>query len=66
MKIIHKADPSPEEKRIKTKFLLFPKRIRNETRWLEKASWKQRYVAYVSRINDEPMGGEWLNVKWED
>jgi hypothetical protein len=44
--------------RIKTCFLLFPKKLRTETRWLEVASWKQRYRDY------EVGGGEWKDVGW--
>lgn len=29
--------------RIITQFLLFPKRINREIRWLEKATWKESY-----------------------
>lgn len=31
------------QERIEKKFLLFPKCINNEWRWLEKVSYKQRY-----------------------
>ena len=39
------------EERIKTRFLFWPKSLRNEvdeweTRWLEKASWKETWYAY--------------------
>ena len=29
--------------RVKSGFLIFPKTIENETRWLEYARWEQRY-----------------------
>ncbi len=36
----------PGEKRIISKFLWLPKRILNETRWLEKTSWIEEYVLH--------------------
>jgi hypothetical protein len=41
----------PEDgiKRVRTKFLWFPKTIYKETRWLETAAWKERYRADYSR-----------------
>ena len=66
MRILHSEEPVNGARRTKTKFLLFPKTIENETRWLERTSWKQRYVAYVSRLNDTSMGGEWIDMEWED
>lgn len=44
------------DKRIKTRFLLFPKTINNETRWLEKATYQQLYHNQVSIF--------WKNEQW--
>jgi len=35
--------PQHGDYRIKKGFLLFPKEINNVVRWLERATWKQRY-----------------------
>jgi len=57
-----------DEERTITKFLLFPKKIGNEWRWLEKASIHQR----VERID---VGGSmeygrykhrWIDRNWEE
>lgn len=40
--------------RIKTCFLYFPKKIKNEWRWLEKAKINQVYLS----------GFGWTNTKW--
>jgi len=55
------------EERIVTKFLFFPKKLRNEWRWLEKASILQR----VRRVD---VGGsmqwgkykhQWRDIQWQ-
>jgi len=43
MKIYHLGKPEKGAKRIITKFLFFPKRIDDVTRWLEWAVWEQIY-----------------------
>lgn len=55
--------PNPCEgaKRIKIKFLLFPRCINQEWRWLEKAAWEQEY-AWVSELKDNNMV---LWVMWD-
>ena len=35
--------------KIKSRFLLFPKTINGELRWLEKASWEEEYVRETFR-----------------
>lgn len=42
--------------RTRTKFLLFPKKIKGQTRWLERASWCEYY--------DTMLG--WIADKWVD
>ena len=44
--------------RTKTKFLLFPRNINDEVRWLEKASYKQKYRIFYNR--------EYQWYGWED
>lgn len=46
------------ETRIKTRFLIFPKTIENETRWLEKATWKEMYIKGLSST------GKWEELYW--
>ena len=57
-----------EEERVITKFLLFPKKVGNEWRWLEKASIHQKVMPV-------DMGGsmewgkykhQWRDIKWEE
>jgi hypothetical protein len=47
--------PEHGETRTVTKFLWFPKEIHKEGRWLEKASWVEKFH---TQIND------WNPVKW--
>jgi hypothetical protein len=43
------SDPYIGQERIIKKFLLFPKEIKNEVRWLEQATYKEEYgVIYPS------------------
>lgn len=55
--------PRHESERTVTAFLWLPKRIGDETRWLERATWLERYdaEAYV-------MPGEtcWIERAWVD
>jgi hypothetical protein len=59
--------PQPGDDRSKSRFLLFPKRIGNETRWLERAVWTEK-----ARIVRRPMEGApegipvliWFEVEW--
>ena len=39
--------------RIKTRFLFFPKRVNDEWRWLEKASWMQSYEYLYTDVQGE-------------
>jgi len=53
--------------RTKTKFLLLPKKIRQETRWLEKATWKEMYnwhTKFEPPLYEE--GWRWEAFKWID
>ena len=44
--------------RIKKGFLIFPKRIGEDVRWLEYAVWKEKFY-YAYRL-----GGWWSAKKW--
>ena len=46
--------PRPGDKRVKTRFLLFPKTINGERRWLETATWTEYLWAH------------WDGSVWED
>jgi len=61
MKWIAKKELEIGDKRLRHKFLLFPKNINNEVRWLEKVNYLQKYEIIYS-------GGSrwysWVNIKW--
>lgn len=62
IKIKKRERPNNGAKRIKTKFLLFPRIIDKEFRWLEKATYSQLYLKYDSgpfRFS------QWINVEWK-
>lgn len=44
MQFMLKKKPNFGDYRDVKKFLFFPKKIGNRIRWLETASWKERYV----------------------
>ena len=48
MRFYSKPSPKGGETRTKSGFLFFPKTIGLETRWLENATWKDRYISYVT------------------
>lgn len=54
-----KPQPNDGDTRIRSKFLLFPKVIKGEWRWLELASYKQKYAWYWD-------GGIWFTKEWVD
>jgi hypothetical protein len=49
--------------RIKEKFLILPRTISRETRWLEKVRIKQRFEFYLDVIL--PLS-EWTDIEWVD
>jgi len=55
MKIKHKPRPHYGTTRKRTKFLWWPKRIWNETRWMERASWREEWY-----------GENWYGEEWID
>ena len=64
MRIIHTENVLPEINDLRTResFLLFPKRIMDETRWLEKAIWTEKYL---ERIIEE-LSPTWVPIRWEN
>lgn len=53
--------------RTKTHFLLFPRRIGDERRWLEKASWVEECVAHRVHCPDSGVyydSWRWAPLKW--
>lgn len=55
MRIQRKREPNHKDKRVIEKFLIFPKTINYETRFLEKVKIVQEYNYY-----------EWVDRKWVD
>lgn len=59
------------KKRVKTKFLFFPKKINHELRWLEKAMWVQK-VDYDVKVSGSGYSYEstrkyyWKDIDWLD
>jgi len=50
-------EPFQDRERIRSRFLIFPKYIKGETRWLERAEWLQRYDTNYA-------DGGWENIEW--
>jgi len=64
MRIKHKEEVKLGTIRVLNGFLLLPKRIGNETRWLEDAIWEE-----TKTIGWTPHGGsskEWQAIKWKN
>ena len=62
MKIKHQPRPSFGDMRTRTEFLWWPKRICYETRWLERASWREEYIKMWDGL-DWHYGG-WTSIAW--
>jgi hypothetical protein len=56
-------DLSRGQRRIITKFLWFPKRIENEKRWLERASWVEQFVDWETCWKKTD---KWYAICWLD
>lgn len=56
-----KKDLADGETRIVTRFLLFPKEINNQYRWLEFARIRQSYIEYDF---ESGCGGFWVDKEW--
>ena len=50
--------PKPDSERTIVKYLLFPRYIGGEIRWLERAKFLQKYQ--LNRWHDY----RWVNIKW--
>lgn len=51
-------NPEVGDKRVKTKFLWFPKKIGTEIRWLETATWVEVFVYQNGQVF-------WVSQYWE-
>lgn len=58
MRMICQPTPKQHDTRIRKGFLLFPKKIGNEIRWLETAKWKERYTY------DHELNSHWVPYLW--
>ena len=65
MRIIHKAFASPVvgATREIDKFIIFPKRIGNETRFLERAVYLEEYQVLNLDVKETGLSG-WVPVSW--
>jgi len=66
MRINFNKSPKIGDKRIRTKFLLFPRIINGEFRWLEFANIKQELKAWKAMV-PETSGIDvkgWRNIEW--
>lgn len=50
--------------RIKEKFLIFPKKIKNEIRWLEKARWEEVFKDIYKGFPYYYWKKKWVANKW--
>ena len=64
MRFIHVEPVEPEvgNVRLQEAFLLLPKRILNETRWLERAVWTEKYLELTSKEAEVWVPTDWGNV----
>lgn len=63
----YKDQPKPYDERVVTKFLWLPKRIKDETRWLETTTWIEKYTINVSwGIFTVFTYFDWKDWKWVD
>lgn len=59
----YKEHPSPGHIRKRTRFLFFPKNIEGEIRWLEKATWVEKYYTYQGMTG---VHGGWQAMFWSE
>ena len=59
-----KKYPKKYEKRIRSGFLLFPKRIKRERRWLEIATWEEEFRPVYPIQYPNILEGYWKPIKW--
>ena len=63
-----KPEAKTGDKRIRKGFLFFPKCIKGEHRWLERAEWEQMLVLSSRASPDSPHLVEyknWINMSWK-
>lgn len=58
--------PAIGEKRIKRRFLFFPKRIECLTRWLEFAEWEDEFTEEWTSMEDGGYSFHWRPLIWTD
>lgn len=61
MKFYDKRRPKDGEIRLITKFLWFPKCLDGETRWLETATWEEKYSLSGHFKDDGWYATRWIN-----
>lgn len=69
MKFEHKPDapwPKDRTKRERRGYLWFPKRIGNETRWLEAAAWEEEVMHWISALTKKDLYWTWETTRWLD
>lgn len=69
MKFKHKPEarwPKDGTKRERGGYLWFPKRIGNETRWLEAAAWEEEVMHWVSALTKKDLYWTWETTRWLD
>lgn len=60
MRLYMKPDPHIGQIRKKSKYLIFPKKIGTQLRWLEKATWEEKY-GYGKLDNKRWIAFKWIN-----
>lgn len=66
MKIIKDNAPKIGDTRVVTRFLVFPMTIGNDTRWLELATWIEKYEEKSVDIdNSDLVVDTWIPESWE-
>jgi hypothetical protein len=63
MRYKEKPEPQPGDIRTRTRFLFIPTLINHEWRWLEPATWKERYM---SGIGSGIFSVIWHPICWVD
>lgn len=65
MRTYHKPEPKTGDRRHVRQFIIIPKRIGDETRWLERATWAEQYIEYLraSTVGTVRVRG-WVPIEW--
>jgi hypothetical protein len=61
---MRKQYPGKYERRIRSGFLLFPKTIGRERRWLETAIWEEEFIPLYPNLFPDVLYGYWKLLKW--